>query len=67
MQMSYSYYNASGKLISGAAANNHKTYTIHGGSVQQWLNTVTYAVTGLTLAYMMYKGIKNMGEVLFKK
>lgn len=65
--MSYSYYNDSGKLISGAAANSHKIYTIHGGPKQYWLRTVVYAATGLILAGIMKKRIHDIGDSMLKK
>lgn len=65
--MKYSYINESGKRITGAAANSHKTYKIHGGPEQQYKNIVKYTLIGVVLAHGIQVGIKMIGEVILKK
>jgi len=65
--MSYSYFNEFGKRVTGAAANSHKTYKIHGGPEQQFKNIVGYALVGIMLAHGIRQGIKIIGEVILDK
>lgn len=62
--MSYSYFNESGKLVSGAAANSHKMYTIFGSPAQYWLFAAMYTITGLVLANKIRKSIHKVGDAL---
>lgn len=65
--MGYSYINKFGKRITGAAANSHKTYKIHGNPEQQYKNIVGYTLAGVMLAHGIRQGIKIIGEVLLEK
>lgn len=65
--MGYSYINEFGKRVSGAAANSHKTYKIHGGPEQQYRNIVGYTLAGVMLAHGIRQGIKIIGEVILEK
>jgi len=65
--MSYSYKNKSGKLVSGAAANSHKVYKIHGGPGRQFVNITAYALSGLVVAKGVHDGVKLFGELILEK
>jgi len=65
--MAYSYTNKSGKRITGAAANSHKTYKIHGSPEQQYKNIVGYTLAGVILAHGIQQGVKIIGEVILEK
>lgn len=65
--MAYSYRNKAGKLVSGAAANSHRVYTIHHGPVQQYKHIVGYTLAGVMMAHGIRKGIEIIGEVIIEK
>ena len=52
LSRNYSYVNANGKRVYGAAANNHDIYTIHGG-IENFTKNYINLGFGLAIMYII--------------